>query len=121
MAAYFARGVNLDHVIVSSHAYGALPVATLDPKLIAYRTRDPHGLMSLFRKLFFDFQWPVERILPLITRNPAAFLKLRKGALALGADADVLLLDTTSLSLVHVFSRGQHLKSPTHTHTGMFE
>ena len=111
----------MDHVIVSSHAYGGLPLAGVDPKLVAYRTHDPHCLLALFRKLFFDFQWPPERILPLLTRNPASLLKLKKGTLQVGADADLLLLGTSSLSLQHVFARGNHLKSPTHTHSGMFE
>jgi beta-aspartyl-dipeptidase (metallo-type) len=120
LAMYFARGVNLAHVIVSSHAYGALD-PSLDPTLAAYRTRDPHSLLALFRKLFFDFQWPPERILPMLTQTPAAFLKLAKGKIEVGGDADILLLERTTLSLRHVFARGCLLKSPTHTHLGMFE
>jgi beta-aspartyl-dipeptidase (metallo-type) len=121
LVTYFARGVNMDHVIVSSHAYGALPLTDVDPKLVAYRTRDPHCLLALFRKLFFDFQWPPERILPLITRNPASLLKLKKDTLQVGADADILVLTTDTLSLTHVSAHGQHVKSPTHTQAGMFE
>ena len=53
---------------------------------------------------------PVERVLPFVTSNTAAALKLPgKGALAPGCDADVLVLRRDSFEVVHVFARGQRL------------
>jgi beta-aspartyl-dipeptidase (metallo-type) len=51
-------------------------------------------------------------VLPLFTMNTARVLKLNnKGSLQEGKDADVLVLDSDSLELVHVFARGRQLVS----------
>ena len=53
---------------------------------------------------------PPERVLPVVTRNPASALGLpRKGRLAPGADADVLVVAPTTLDVVHVFARGRQV------------
>ena len=53
---------------------------------------------------------PLERVLPFVTCNTAAALKLStKGKLAVGAHADLLLLRRNDLELAHVFARGVHL------------
>lgn len=52
-------------------------------------------------------RFPVERVLALVTRNPARILKLReKGVLEKGRMGDVLLLEKGSLEVVHVLSKG---------------
>ena len=44
--------------------------------------------------------WPLEAVLPLVTLNPAQRLALgRKGRVALGADADLLLFGPRDLAL----------------------
>jgi len=51
---------------------------------------------------------PLERVLPLATRNVARVLKLgRKGRVAAGCDADVLVLARGTLDIVHVIARGR--------------
>lgn len=51
---------------------------------------------------------PLERLLPLVTSNPAAVLKLEsKGRLEPGCDADVLVLRPGSLEVVHVLAKGR--------------
>jgi beta-aspartyl-dipeptidase (metallo-type) len=53
---------------------------------------------------------PLERMLPLVTRNTAAVLKLdQKGRLAAGCDADALVLRRDTLEVVHVFARGRRM------------
>ena len=53
---------------------------------------------------------PLEPMLRLVTANTAAALKLpRKGSLAPGCDADVLVLRRDSFEVVHVFARGRRL------------
>jgi len=51
---------------------------------------------------------PLAEILPMATLNPARLLGVagRKGRLAKGADADIVILDK-KLSIVHVFRRGR--------------
>ena len=52
------------------------------------------SLLRLLRALVGQAGWPLAEALPLMTSNPAAVLKLpHKGRLAVGADADVLLLE----------------------------
>lgn len=49
---------------------------------------------------------PLEKILPLMTSNPAKILKLRsKGMLAVGKDADIIMLSSTNLKLRSVITR----------------
>jgi beta-aspartyl-dipeptidase (metallo-type) len=51
--------------------------------------------------------WPVDIVLPLVTRNTARALQLRqKGVLRAGADADLVVLEKRSLELRHVVARG---------------
>ena len=51
---------------------------------------------------------PLEEVLPLLTENPAALLRLenRKGRIAPGLDADLVLLDE-SCEVVQTFVRGE--------------
>ena len=65
--------------------------------------------------------WPLEKILPLMTSNPANFLKLKgKGKLEVGSDADILLLDKNTLKLKSVIAKGRVVMTPKWTHQGMF-
>ncbi len=52
---------------------------------------------------------PLETALAMVTKNPADRLKLhpRKGALAPGSDADVLMLKKDDLSVVHLILKGK--------------
>jgi beta-aspartyl-dipeptidase (metallo-type) len=53
---------------------------------------------------------PLETVLRLVTTNPARVLKLeRKGRLAEGCDADVVVLDRGTLDIREVIARGQRM------------
>ena len=54
----------------------------------------PAGAMLRFvQEMVLEEGWPLEEVLPLVTSNPASILKLpHKGRVAVGADADILLL-----------------------------
>jgi adenine deaminase len=57
-----------------------------------------------------DGRLPLERILPLFTRSPATALKLRKkGRIAVGADADLLVMTTDDYALTLVIAKGEVL------------
>ena len=119
---FYSVGVNLDHVIVSSDGYGSCPKYSPEGELLAYSMLNPKSIYLLMRKLFFSAHWPLERILPLMTTNPARFLKLRrKGSIGLGQSADFVLLNKDDLAINYVVSRGKVLKTPTSTACGMFE
>ncbi len=70
----------------------------------------PHTLLAQLRACAVDEKWPLERLLPRVTPNPARVLGLpRKGRLRVGADADLLVLRRDGLELVHVTGRGRVL------------
>ena len=70
----------------------------------------PGMLAAEFRDCVCRRGIPLERMLPLVTSNTAAVLKLgAKGRLAPGRDADVLVLRRDTLDPVHVFARGRRL------------
>jgi beta-aspartyl-dipeptidase (metallo-type) len=66
--------------------------------------------------------WPLERILPLMTSNPARLLKLRhKGTIAVGADADLLVLSHDTLQLRYLYAEGVLRKTPQWTQVRLKE
>ena len=70
----------------------------------------PAGLYEQICDAIVRHRLPVERVLPLVTSNTAAALKLpAKGTLAPGCDGDVVVLRRDSFEIVHVFARGQRL------------
>ena len=91
---YFDHGGDAARLTVSSDAGAASPA----------------GLHEQICDAVVNHQMPLERVLPLVTSNTAAALRLPgKGRIAPGADADVLVLRRESLEVVHVFARGQRL------------
>lgn len=71
---------------------------------------DPAKMRRNLIGLIQEHGWSLSEVLPLCTRNPAAVLKLkRKGRLEAGMDADLAIMRTGSLDLVHVFARGHHM------------
>jgi len=91
--AYVDEGGDLKQVTVSTDAGSSSP-AMLSGEL-AHCVREG---------------WPIERVLPLATANPARVLKLAaKGHLETGCDADVIALRAGTLEPVHVISGGRVL------------
>ncbi|KAL4452078.1 hypothetical protein ABPG75_007740 [Micractinium tetrahymenae] len=117
-----AAGVPLNSVTVSTDAYGSLPVFDERGKLVQYDVADPGEMLRFLRATVLGGGWPLERVLPLMTSNPARILKLPgKGRLAVGCDADVLLLEPATLELRYAFARGQLVLTPEWVRGGMFE
>ena len=81
------------------------------------------AMLRFLRAMHFEEPcWPLEQILPLMTRNPAARLKLpSKGRLQPGCDADILLLDADALELKYVLAKGEVVKTPEWVRGGFFE
>lgn len=70
----------------------------------------PRTLYTQVRDCIINRRFAVELVLPLVTLNTARVLKLdRKGSLAAGKDADVLVLRKGSLELVEVIAGGRRL------------
>jgi beta-aspartyl-dipeptidase (metallo-type) len=70
----------------------------------------PRTLYAQVRDCVINRRFAVELMLPLVTSNTARVLKLdRKGSLAAGKDADVLVLHKGSLELREVIAGGRRL------------
>jgi beta-aspartyl-dipeptidase (metallo-type) len=93
---YFDRGGNPSRLTLSSDAHA--------PK--GFETKLRNELFALVKEHGFS----LEQMLPLATSNPAAALKLsRKGRLAPGMDADLLVLERDTLRIREVWARGKPL------------
>jgi beta-aspartyl-dipeptidase (metallo-type) len=70
----------------------------------------PHKLWRELRSCVQAHGFALEEVLPLATKNTAAALRFdRKGRIAEGMDADVLVLERETLEITHVFARGRQL------------
>jgi beta-aspartyl-dipeptidase (metallo-type) len=70
----------------------------------------PQGLFDQVRQCVSELRMPLERVLPIVTSNTARVLKLaNKGSIAIGSDADLLVLRKDSLELDAVISQGKVL------------
>jgi beta-aspartyl-dipeptidase (metallo-type) len=70
----------------------------------------PRTLFDQIRDCVVNHRFALERVLPLVTSNTARVLKLDgKGRLAIGKDADVLVLQKSSLELREVIAGGRRL------------
>ena len=89
--------------------------------LVKYTYGNTKAFLQFIFKMYFQEMWPMDKILPLITRNPAIFLKLKgKGTIEVGSDADILLLDKNTLKLKSVIAKGRVVMTKNWTHQGMF-
>lgn len=93
---YLAQGGPADRITISSDAHTP--------------SGSTRKLYEQFVACVCDAKLPLETVLPCLTSNAAAALKLAaKGNLASDKDADVLILNQDSLEIVHLFARGRHI------------
>ena len=94
-------------VSVSSDANGSLPVFDDNGNLVGLDVANQKPLLEQLATIVRDGILELAEATALFTANPAAFYGLhRKGRLAPGADADLILLDP-DLRLVHTIARGR--------------
>lgn len=106
LAGLMAVGVPVEHVTFSSDGGGSLPMYDHDGKLLSLTTGDPATLLDEILDCVREENLPLETALKVATTNPADTLKLpRKGRIAAGMDADLVLLDK-ELRICHVLARG---------------
>jgi beta-aspartyl-dipeptidase (metallo-type) len=109
------------NVTVSSDAGGCLPVFDADGRVASMDVGRPAALGLTLRTLLERGE-RLERILPAFTANVARLLLLpRKGHIASGADADLVVLDASG-GIRDVMVRGQwHVRSGHAIRRGTFE
>jgi beta-aspartyl-dipeptidase (metallo-type) len=101
------RGAPLDCISVSSDANGSLPIFDEDGSLARLDVASQKTLLEQLATIVRDGILELPEAAALFTANPASFYGLdRKGRVAPGADADLMLLDS-DLGLVHLLARGR--------------
>jgi beta-aspartyl-dipeptidase (metallo-type) len=118
---YLAAGLPPERVTVSSDGGGCLPVFDREGRVVEMDVGRPASLIETLGGLVECGQ-PLERALPPFTSNPARLLRLtRKGRLAVGADADLVVLDERG-GAAEVMARGRwHVRGGRAVVRGTFE
>ncbi|MBP1636457.1 MAG: iadA [Acidobacteria bacterium] len=103
-------GAPASSLTFSSDGQGSLPRFDAGGRLVGLDVGRVTSLFAAVREAVQEERVPLETALAPITSNPARILRLaRKGRLAGGADADVVLLDPAALSVEGVIARGRWL------------
>ena len=106
LAGLLEAGVPPEHVTMSSDGGGSLPRFDAEGALQGIDVGDPASLFTELIDAVATEGLSLEQALPAVTSNPARILKLeRKGRLAAGMDADLVLLDSDH-RIRHVMSGG---------------
>jgi beta-aspartyl-dipeptidase (metallo-type) len=118
---YLERGLPDERVTVSSDGGGCFPSFDRDGRVVGFDVGGPGALAVALKELLACGQ-PLERILPAFTSNPARLLMLpRKGRIAAGADADLVVLDDDG-GVQDVMARGRwHVREGRPLVRGTFE
>ncbi len=100
-------GVPLEHITMSSDGCGSLPVFDKKGNLLSLASGKPKAIFSELIDAVNQQKLPLENVLPTVTSNVAAILKLPgKGEISAGKDADLLLLDEES-RIRHLLANGR--------------
>jgi beta-aspartyl-dipeptidase (metallo-type) len=102
---YLEAGLPAQRVTVSSDGGGCLPVFDSEGRVVAMEVGSPSAMAGALKELLQCGQ-PLERVLPAFTANPARLLRLSKGTLTAGADADLVVLDEDG-DVEDVMARGR--------------
>ncbi len=108
LARLLAAGVHADRVTLSSDGQASLPHFDGDGRLLSLDIASIASLLQCLRDAVRDHHLPLSTALMAVTATPARIWGLaRKGRLAVGADADVLLLDRDTLEQRITIASGQ--------------
>jgi beta-aspartyl-dipeptidase (metallo-type) len=118
---YLASGAPADRVTISSDAGGCLPCFDAEGRVTHMDVGSSGALLETLREALAR-GLSLEAVLPAFTTNPARLLRLaRKGTVAAGHDADLVVLDE-SLRADTVIVRGEiHVIERTCIRSGTFE
>jgi beta-aspartyl-dipeptidase (metallo-type) len=118
---YLAAGAPADRVTISSDAGGCLPCFDAEGRVTHMDVGSSGALLETLRAALAS-GLSLAAALPALTANPAKLLRLaRKGVLAAGNDADLVVLDE-QLRADTVVVRGEiHVKDRTCIRRGTFE
>ncbi|MGA2361275.1 MAG: beta-aspartyl-peptidase [Candidatus Aminicenantales bacterium] len=111
VARFKKDGLPLGRIMVSSDGNGSMPVFDNSGKLVRLTIATEKDLFRKFRDLVVKKILPLEEAARLFSTNAAEFYRLgKKGRIAAGGDADLILLDP-DLALEGVLAKGKKLMS----------
>ncbi len=118
---YLASGAPPERVTISSDGGGCLPEFDADGRIVRMEVGRSTALSGTLRTLL-GRGYALERVLPAFTSNVAGFLRLpRKGRVAVGGDADLVVLDEQH-RVADVLARGAwHVRDGAVVTRGTFE
>jgi beta-aspartyl-dipeptidase (metallo-type) len=118
---YLAAGAPVDRVTISSDAGGCLPCFDAEGRVTHMDVGSSGALLETLRDALAR-GLALEAVLPAFTTNPAKLLRLtRKGTLAAGNDADLIVLDEQHRADTVVVRGEIHVKDRTCIRRGTFE
>jgi beta-aspartyl-dipeptidase (metallo-type) len=121
LARYLAAGAPADRVTISSDAGGCLPCFDADGRVTHMDVGSSGALLETLREALAA-GLSLEVVLPALTANPAKLLRFaRKGVLAAGHDADLVVLDDQHRADTVVVLGEIHVKDRTCIRRGTFE
>ncbi|OQX99279.1 MAG: beta-aspartyl-peptidase [Bacteroidetes bacterium 4572_128] len=104
-------GVPLENITFTSDANGSLPDFDLKTgELLRLEMGLPKANLTEVIDAVKEENLPFEKVLKVVTENPATILKLKnKGKIEVGKDADILLFDE-NYDILHIIANGEFLK-----------
>jgi len=105
-------GVDIKQLTMSSDGNASLPLFDAQGRLIDLQVGEVKSLHQAFVEAVAIYEVPIAVALTSITQSPATILSLKhKGKVAVGFDADINLLDRTTLKMTEVFAKGTQVMS----------
>ena len=122
IAQLLAAGVPLEHITMSSDGCGSLPSFDDAGLLAKLEVGEPASILRELVDAVRDERLPLDQAVRVVSTNVADLLRLPgKGRIAVGADADLAVLDE-DLSLRHVLAGGRWaMRDGTLLRKGSFE
>lgn len=106
------ENVSPDCFTISSDAQGSLPLFNEKKEFTGLGVGKPDSILKEIQNCVLQQKLPLETVIRAVTSNPARILKLTsKGRIEKGFDADLCLLDRSTLQLDTVISKGRIMVS----------
>ncbi len=101
-------GVSQDNFTLSSDAQGSLPIFNEKKEFIGIGVGKSTCLLKSIKDAVYTESLPLETVIRAVTSNPAKVLKLKnKGRIQKDMDADLCLLDESTLDIDTVIAKGR--------------
>jgi beta-aspartyl-dipeptidase (metallo-type) len=118
---YLDSGAPPESITISSDAGGCLPCFDADGRVCSMDVGSAGELLKTLRELLGG-GLSLEQALPAFTSNPARLLRLAgKGEIAVGADADLVVLDAAGLADTVIIRGAVHVRDGRAVRRGTFE